>query len=466
MTNSGIRLDNKQTGMNFPRDFIESIKCAPAFNEEEFILGHNLPAEISVRVNPLKPTAQFKSNDAVPWCEGAYYLKEKPQFIFDPLLHAGCYYVQEASSMFLQHALKSLVDFKEKTIVLDLCAAPGGKSTLISSLLNDQSLLVSNEVIRPRANILLENIIKWNSFNTVVTNNDPEDFRRIPEFFDVMVVDAPCSGSGLFRKDPEAMKEWSIQNVNLCTSRQKRILADALTALKPGGLLFYSTCSFSESENEEMLDWLCENFEMESTDIPLNANWKIEQTKSKDHGASGYRFYPGKVRGEGFFIAALRKKGEPGYQKKTSDRKLDAPSNAESDVIKSLLVPNENMAFAQDKNEIVLYNKSVLREISLLRSSLNVMSFGTVAGEILRGELLPAHALALSTLLNDTVDRVEVDKETAIRYLRRDEIKIAGGEKGWKLITFEKRNLGWIKSLGNRINNYYPKEWRILKRTD
>ncbi|MBC7865407.1 MAG: hypothetical protein IAF38_20700 [Bacteroidia bacterium] len=450
--------------MIFPDGFIDSIKCCDGFDESNFVEGHNLPAEISVRINPLKKTDQFNTSEKVLWCDDAYYLKEKPQFIFDPLLHAGCYYVQEASSMFLHHAIKSTVDLSGKVTALDLCAAPGGKSTLVSSLLNDKSLLVSNEVIRSRANILLENVIKWNPHNTVVTNNDPEHFKRTESFFDLMVVDAPCSGSGLFRKDANAMKEWNLGNVEMCASRQKRILADSIGSLKTGGTLFYSTCSFSEAENEEMLDWLCENFEMETLKIETKPEWKIVETQSKDHSAFGYRFYPGKARGEGFFIGALRKKSEDGRSKMKQGKRIEKPTVAEIALLKENLEHSDQFGFGKYGKEIFLYNKEFENEISFLRENLNVMSFGTSAGEIMREELIPSHALALSGFLNSSVEKVNVDLETAIKFLRRDEIKIPSIDKGWKIICYEGRDLGWIKSLGNRVNNYYPKEWRVLKR--
>ncbi len=213
--------------------------------------AHEQAAVTSVRLNPRKAAApSFIQTGAVPWCGAGRYLSERPVFTLDPLFHAGAYYVQEASSMFVQHAVESLVDLNGPALrVLDLCAAPGGKSTLLAGLLRDEDLLVSNEVIQARAAILAENMSRWGQMNTWVSQNDPKDFAALGAYFDIMLIDAPCTGSGLWRKDEAAMDEWSPEHVKLCSERQKRIVADALPALKPGGLLLYATCSYSPEEN-------------------------------------------------------------------------------------------------------------------------------------------------------------------------------------------------------------------------
>ena len=210
--------------------------------------------------------------------------------------------------MFVEQALRQLVDLSQPLKVLDLCAAPGGKSTHIQSLISPDSLLVSNEVIRSRAAVLKQNIIKWGSANVVVTNNDPAHFARLDNFFDLMVVDAPCSGSGLFRKDPAAVEEWSIDAVQLCASRQKRILADALPALRQGGLLLYATCSYSQEEDESISDWLAAQG-YENLSLKIEEAWGIVQTEAPASGAKGYRFFPHKSKGEGFYLGCFRKTG-------------------------------------------------------------------------------------------------------------------------------------------------------------
>ncbi|MGI8634527.1 MAG: methyltransferase RsmF C-terminal domain-like protein, partial [Segetibacter sp.] len=232
-----------------PPALIDSLTNLPGFDKNDFIGVHEDGRQVtSIRLNPLKPTDAIKKlpdQEDVPWCSTGRYLSERPSFTLDPVFHGGAYYVQEASSMFLDHIVKEI--YKTEKLpqrVLDLCAAPGGKSTLLASALPD-SFIVSNEVIKTRVRILAENISKWGSEHVVVTNNDPKDFKRISGYFDLMVVDAPCSGSGLFRKDTDAINEWSEANVQMCSLRQQRILADAIGALKQNGFLVYSTCSYS-----------------------------------------------------------------------------------------------------------------------------------------------------------------------------------------------------------------------------
>ena len=294
--------------VRFPKNFIPSLNDAPGFDAGSFIDAHeHSPSPTTIRINPFKYQPLINTPQ-VPWCAEGFYLAERPSFTFDPLFHAGCYYVQEASSMFIAHILQHVRKELEDDIrVLDLCAAPGGKSTLLSSALNPDDLLVANEIIKTRVPILTDNLTKWGPSNIIASNNDPKDFSRLKGFFDVILVDAPCSGSGMFRKDPDAMNEWSEGNVNMCHQRQERILADIYPALAADGYLIYSTCSYSVSENEAVLDWLCAEFSLESVRIPINDDWGIVESQSDQHKAYGYRFYPGKVQGEGLFAACLRK---------------------------------------------------------------------------------------------------------------------------------------------------------------
>ena len=307
--------------MEIPGELIHSLEHVQGFDKESFLHAHQSgDAATSVRVNPAKISrlktdliSQLPITEKIPWTSNGYYLNHRPSFTFDPLFHAGLYYVQEASSMFLEQVLKQSKDLSQPVKVLDLCAAPGGKSTLIASLISGDSLLVSNEVIKSRATVLVENMTKWATSNTIITNNDPAAFQKLQSFFDIVVVDAPCSGSGLFRKDPDAIEEWSESNVQLCSQRQQRILADIYPALKKDGILIYSTCSYSEEENECISDWLLDSFPLSTIQISLTDTGTgreydgVIETISKKHAAFGYRFFPGKVKGEGFFIAAFRK---------------------------------------------------------------------------------------------------------------------------------------------------------------
>jgi 16S rRNA C967 or C1407 C5-methylase (RsmB/RsmF family) len=287
--------------LSLPKEFINTI---PFSEEDKIKLINGLQTDpiISVRKNPFKENNLFEQEDQVPWSKYGKYLKERPSFISDPLFHAGTYYSQEASSMFLEYVLKS-IDLSGK-VVLDLCAAPGGKSTLINSCIPKDSLLVANEVVKSRSWILKENLDKWGSSNVIVTNNDPSHFEHFLGFFDVVVVDAPCSGEGMFRKDKNAITEWSPRNVNLCCKRQQRILADIIPTISNGGILIYSTCTFNNKENRDNLKWLQDNYEVENLEFDYPTNQGIKELQEGE--LKGFQFLPGITKGEGFFISAMK----------------------------------------------------------------------------------------------------------------------------------------------------------------
>ncbi len=448
-----------------PLQLLESLINFEGFDKEAFEKVHASGDQItSVRLNPLKnlkPQAFNNKLTQVPWAQSGFYLESRPSFTFDPLFHAGCYYVQEASSMFLELALKQTFDLSKPIKVLDLCASPGGKSTHIQSLISQESLLVSNDVIRSRANVLKDNIIKWGCENVVVTNNDPKDFSKLENYFDVIVVDAPCSGSGLFRRDPTAIEEWSENNVQLCSQRQQRILADVWPALKKDGILIYSTCSYSKEEDEDIMDWITDNLPTSNVQLEIDDKWGITETTSikENHG---YRFWPDKVKGEGFFLSCFQKKdGENDdifrYKKKPEEAKKDELAMIEE------WVEKEGFNFIKYKNTVYAWPESLVKDYSMLLEQLRVIHSGVLTGELMRNKLVPDHSLAMSKIMVDTVIRTEVDYENAIKYLQRKDLNIETSHKGWQLITYENHPLGWINSLPNRINNYYPKELRILK---
>jgi len=457
--------------LTLPKSLVQSLQNIPGFDKEAFEKVHASGEQItSVRLNPKKmfnvQSSIFNAQlEKVPWNDYGYYLPQRPSFITDPLIHAGAYYVQEASSMFLEEALKQTVDLSKPIKILDLCAAPGGKSTLIQSIISDSSLLVSNEVIKTRASILSENITKWGATNVVVTNNDPKDFQRLDNYFDVIVVDAPCSGSGLFRKDPEAINEWSEQNVQLCHQRQQRILADVLPSLKDGGILIYSTCSYSKDEDEEICDWLINDCHLASVKYFLHPDWNIIETTSAQHDAYGYRFYPDKLKGEGFFIAAFKKSDMSTSIDRRAGKarnKTEKISDKEFEIIKPLLKNPQDFSFIKLKDEVLAIPAQFADELFALQSALYIKKAGVKLGTIIRDQLVPDHELALSTIIASSIPTVAVDKETALQYLRKEEIKLDVVEKGWVLLTYQQLPIGWVKILPNRVNNYYPKEWRIL----
>ncbi|MFV0391011.1 MAG: methyltransferase RsmF C-terminal domain-like protein [Paludibacteraceae bacterium] len=406
----------------------------------------------SVRVN--NKISFVPSGEEVAWCDSGYYLAERPLFTADPYLHAGVYYVQEASSMFLQQVLEQFVS--KKDVVLDLSAAPGGKSMLISQFLDSEGFLVSNDIVRSRANILAENLIKWGNSNIFVGNNTPKDFQRLPSFFDVLVVDAPCSGEGMFRKDAGAIAEWSEQNVRMCSIRQKDILRDVWHTLKTDGILIYSTCTFNREENEENVKWIEETLGAECLTINTKNFPEIAVTDK------GLRFYPHKTKGEGFFISALRKTA----QSPTPKRK---PKNKPNIKIDSAVLSLRNQLKEPGRWEIVSENSIVsavdkihTEKVELLRNHLKTMHFGITLAEQKGKDFIPDISLALSKYLNEAVIRtVEVEIDIAIKYLQKEAIILPNIEKGYILLKYQSVPIGWVKNVGNRCNNLYPNEWRI-----
>ncbi|RNI32385.1 rRNA methyltransferase [Rufibacter immobilis] len=424
------------------------------------------PSPTSIRVNQAK-TALPEGLPQVPWSETGFYLSARPSFTLDPLFHGGAYYVQEASSMFLEQALRQCVDLKEPLAVLDLCGAPGGKSTHIASLLSPESLLVANEVIKPRANILAENIQKWGSGNVVVTNNDPSHIGQLTGFFDVMVVDAPCSGEGMFRKDPDAMSEWSEANVKLCSERQRRILMDVWDALKPGGVLIYSTCTYNLEENEENLAWLAKQQDAETLALQLHPDWGVTATELE--GMHGYRFYPHQTQGEGFFLAAVRKTdGEEARPYRKSKRPfLVIASKQEKALVQDWLREPKFWEIVKHKETLRALPNAWMLELEQLYENLRVVYGGIELAEVMKNNAKPLPALALSQhLAEDAFPAAEVDLATALKYLHREDVSLEESANGWVLVQFNGVALGWGKKLQNRVNNHYPKEWRIRMSLD
>jgi len=361
--------------------------------------------------------------------------------------------------MFMEQAFRQIEQSKNR-IVLDLCAAPGGKSTHLLSLMDSSDLLVSNEVIRSRVSVLDENIRKWGHQNVVVCSNDPADFSKLDGMFDVILVDAPCSGEGLFRRDASAIQQWSIDNTNLCSTRQRRILTDIWPSLKNDGCLIYSTCTFNPEENEENLKWLAENNSIESIRIPLQEDWNIEEIEI--NGLFGYRFLPHKVKGEGFFLTLIRKKeGSDSYpiSKKIKSRLEKMPKQFAE--IRNWLSTSDSEFFV--KNEyLIAFPEYHIPVLNALSEQLRVISFGLPVAQFKKNDLLPEHTFALSIDRNpDIFESIELDLHDALFFQKKDEIRIESKTKGWMLVTFQNVPLGFVKNLGNRVNNYFPKEWRI-----
>ncbi|KAI9449139.1 S-adenosyl-L-methionine-dependent methyltransferase [Russula earlei] len=353
----------------------------------------------------------------VPWCIQGSYLAKRPSFTLDPAFHAGAYYVQEASSMFLYTVLQQTIAEPKGKKVLDLCAAPGGKSTLLASYFTD-GLVVSNEVIKSRAAVLVENITKWGSDNVIVTNNDPSSFQSLENYFDAIVIDAPCSGSGLFRRDSEAVKEWSIDNVNLCSHRQQRIIADVYASLKEDGILIYSTCSYSKEEDEQLLDWIVDEFDMQSLPLQTKDEWHIVEVQSDKQKASGYRFYPYLLKGEGFFIAAFKKK-HAGNTIRYKEHSLTKLSKQEEQAVHNYLPLSAAYQFFKQGESIKVMPEQWIKDLQVLAKYLYIKKAGIELGAIKGKDIIPHHELALSLLPLHHFPTISLNEMQALQYLRK-----------------------------------------------
>lgn len=440
----------------FPPELLGRIPFPSPAEQDAFLQAGELEPVVSVRLNPGKPGASWPAAQPVPWCSEGRILADRPSFAADPFWHAGAYYVQEASSMFLDFALRELLDLEKPLRVLDLCAAPGGKSTLIASLLNDESLLVANETIASRAGILSENLCRWGQLNTWVSQSDPSAFGKLGPFFDVLCVDAPCSGSGLFRKMPEYRQEWNANLVHHCALRQQRILSDSLPALKSGGTLVYMTCSFSPEENEEIIDDLLTRFPLESLALHPNPNWGIVEIRSPERKGLGYRFFPHRVQGEGFFLACFRKKDESFSERAGNPVRQDPKM---LDFVRPF-ADTAGLSVLPHDGQLLLLRQSHLSWLGFLSKGIRLIRRGILAGKVIKGGLQPDHELAMYAG-NTFSWRRELNFADAVRYLRKEDFAFAEAEPGWYLLTYRSIALGWIKHLGKRFNNYYPSGWRI-----
>lgn len=441
-----------------PVDFIESMRQQLGNEAELLLRALETEPVTSIRLNSKLDVLTFECDtDEVPWHIDGYYLSERPQFTLDPLFHAGCYYVQEASSMFVQQALEQYVD--TSSIVLDLCAAPGGKSTLISEFLGQDGLLLSNEVVRQRVFILSENIQKWGNGNTVVTHNSAAEYgERCKHLFDCILVDAPCSGEGMFRKDEQARSEWSLQAVRQCAERQRSILMDVWDALKPGGVLLYSTCTFNEEENEKNVEWIADSLGAEVLPIDYDPSWGIVE------GAAGYHFYPHKAKGEGFYLCALRKNDEP-----LQPAKIKAPKKENAmlhpeylPVMRSWLQHPDNWTIRYSDRFATAYPLKYKEIIDWLSTQLTCISTGFGLGEERGKGIAPQHSLCMTKdFRKEAFPCVALTREQALAYLRTEALTLTDVPLGLLLVTYEGVPLGFAKNVGNRQNNLYPNEWRI-----
>jgi 16S rRNA C967 or C1407 C5-methylase (RsmB/RsmF family)/NOL1/NOP2/fmu family ribosome biogenesis protein len=450
---------------NLPDAFVELMRNDLGEVEaEKLFKALDTEAVVSLRLHPLK-SVECYNGEIVGWCKWGRYLVERPQFTLDPLMHGGAYYVQEASSQFVAHLLGGL-DMDGKR-VLDMCAAPGGKSTIYSTLVGREGLVVANDISRSRAMALADNVQRWGMGNVVVTCNEPKHIGAFGEWFDVVAVDAPCSGEGMFRKMPEARDEWNASSPEVCAERQREIVAEAWRALRPGGVLIYSTCTFNSQEDEGVVKWLMQEYgqELERFDeVATEQEWGIVRS---DIGAfQCFHFYPHKARGEGFF-AAIARKADGAVRRVTpkARRKVFVPL-AKSDVAEVVRwVDDANShSFMAIGDMIYAYNKRVVNDVVALSESLSVVYSGVAMGQIYKRKLKPEHPLALYVGFNrDAVPVVDVDLETAQEYLRRHDVMVAEFEEGINAVSYKGVAIGFVKRIGARCNNMYPKDLRIIK---
>ena len=410
---------------------------------------------VAVRVNAARGVNVPDGVRRVPWCGLGYYLDNRPSFTFDTDWHAGRYYVQDASSMFISHVIGSLIH--EPVRYLDLCAAPGGKTTAAIQALPLRSMVVANEIVPPRARVLADNVIRWGHPRSVVTSNAPAQVGKLAHFFDVIAADVPCSGEGMMRKDDEAVAQWSPALVEQCAQRQREILTDVWPALRPGGLLIYSTCTYNRQENEQMADFIVRELGATSLEVPVEPSWNIHPAIGSD--CHGYRFMPHRVDGEGLFMAVFRKDGEGLRQ----DIRIKEKNTKKADEIGKnwLNSPNDYM-IEQQGDQSIAVPMDIRSEVAALRASLNVLHAGVELATVMGRKTVPHPALAMSLARSaDAFPVCEVDYLTALRYLRGESITL-DASRGYVLVAHAGAILGFANNLGNRANNLYPKSQRIL----
>lgn len=435
---------NKMLPSNEAATLIQAIECEPPVT--------------AVRFNDGKGAFPPQQLHKVPWCSAGAYLSQRPQFTFDPLFHAGHYYVQDPSSMFIYHVIKTLV--KEPVAYLDLCAAPGGKTTAALQALPTGSVLVANEIVKQRAQVLRENIIKWGAHNCLVSNDSPKSIGNLENAFDIIAADVPCSGEGMFRKDAEAVSQWSPALVDQCSQRQRQILTDVWPSLKPGGLLIYSTCTYNLHENEEIVDFVTSELGATVIGVDTHESWNIHHGIDRSYPC--YRFMPNVTRGEGLFMCVMVKHQNMisnSKPKTTRATRATTPPIAAS--LKSWL--NIECTIYQQDDRIIALPNNIKPLIQTIQNKLHIINeIGIPLATIKGKKIIPSHQLALSPNLDTACfNEAALDYATAISYLRGEAITV-NAPRGHVLVKYNNAALGWVNNLATRANNLYPKSWRIM----
>jgi len=436
---------------------LKSIQKSVSIDEKAFLEAHSGVPHTAIKINPNKikdkTKLSFEIDDAnkVMWAKDAYYLSHRPTFYSDPLFYAGAYYVMDSSSMFLEYLLETL-NINKQGIVLDIAAAPGGKSVIISNYLNENGLLLSNEINFNRAKILHYNLSKWGKSNFIVSNNATDKFKEINNFFDLVICDAPCTGSGLFRKYPEWIHSFNEQLIEQCVTRQKQILSNLFSSIQENGYLIYSTCSFTTEENEDIAEFILQNgFEL--VNIPVPENTGIIKTER------GIRFFPHLTPSEGFFYSVFQKKVNTNHHSTSflSKQKSISKSSLDKTPFKEYIAIKDSHTIIQWQKKFYLASK---KSELVLSFPLKFIGIGTTISE--PPHYMPAAELALSIHLNSQLSKINLSLTEAQQFLKKENLKL-DLPKGIYLVQYQECGLGWAKVLENRINNYFPTEWRILK---
>ncbi len=438
-----------------PPDFIERIQN-DAFYPEKLLEALETQAPTSVRIHPRRANSLHLAK-SVAWNNEGFYLAQRPSFTYDPLFHAGAYYPQEAGSMYLRQALEAL-SLPENPVVLDLSAAPGGKSTLIASFLDQKGLLIANEINRSRAYILAENLSKWGYSNTFVCNHKPEELKALSAKIDVLLVDAPCSGEGMFRKDLAARNEWTTAAAAHCALRQEQILEDTWPLLKENGYLIYSTCTFNPEENEILLQRLvAEDFKAVSMKLPHFEGMQADRFEM------GHYFFPGQTESEGFYIAVFQKTGGNSNQRK---KEKDKGKSKTAQTIKTTALTTE-LPLQQNLPHTFWTESDQLQattpfafEFYQQISSLHWLKKGLHVAQRFKKSWAPAYDIVYSLDLKWDLPFLDVENEQALQILH-GESQTFSAEAGHYFVRYQGQNIAMVKQLGQRFNNLHPTEWRI-----
>ena len=441
-----------------PQTFRERMRAQLGDEADDFFRSLEETSPVSIRMHPLKGQYDEELTDRVPWCEEGYYLDKRPFFHMDPHWHSGAYYVQEASSMILDHVIRSLSLQQKPRVWVDLCAAPGGKTGILAKFMEKGDVMIANEVVPQRRSVLYENLVKGGYPNIFITGESAESFNA--PLADIMLIDAPCAGEGMMRKEPEAIHQWSPSLVKDCSLMQKKIVFDAIHAIKPGGYLIYSTCSYSHSENIDNVSAFAETANLSIVEIPFPDHWNIKEITSPN--AVGYQLYPHRVKGEGLFISVLVNEKE-----ETRPRSGKVMNHFEN-------LPNEWDGRIHLSGEWKLRKKKVGNEL------IHIDAVDT-ANEVLRHfpraqltndagvqkgkDFIPSHFLAMSGIQHEDYQKLNLEKNISLDYLEREVRSLPMKEApGWYLATYHSTVLGWVKNSQNGWKNHYPIQWRLRSR--